>query len=174
MKPDRLMTLCAASLLFGTFNAPAMARDLSSAPPNAPVISPDGSLYREFGGHDGLVRIMDDLFVNINADSRIAPFFEPAKIPHIKAMLVEQVCEITGGGCTYSGRDMAKVHGELGIKQADFFALVEDLQKAMDSNHVSMAAQDRLLAALAPQSRVIIYKPGTPDPITSPPAAPAQ
>ena len=174
MKTHRLMALCAASLLVGTFTAPAFARDLSPVPPNAPVISPDGSLYREFGGHDGLVRIMDDLFVNINADSRIAPFFEPAKIPHIKAMLVEQVCEITGGGCTYSGRDMAKVHGELGIKQADFYALVEDLQKAMTKNHVSMAAQDRLLAALAPQSRVIIYKPGTPDPITPPPATPAQ
>jgi hemoglobin len=174
MKPHRLMTLCAGSLLLATLTAPAMARDLSPVPPNAPVISPDGSLYREFGGHDGLVRIMDDLFVNINADSRIAPFFEPKKIPHIKAMLVEQVCEITGGGCTYSGRDMAKVHGELGIKQADFYALVEDLQKAMTANHVSTQAQDRLLAALAPQSRVIIYKPGTPDPITPPPAAAAQ
>ena len=174
MNTHRLMALCAASLLVGTFTAPAMARDPSPTPPNAPVISPDGSLYREFGGHDGLVRIMDDLFVNINADSRIAPFFEPKKIPHIKAMLVEQVCEITGGGCTYSGRDMAKVHGQLGIKQADFFALVEDLQKAMTSNHVPMAAQDRLLAALAPQSRVIIYRPGTPDPFTPPAASPAQ
>ena len=174
MKTHRLMMLGAASLLAVSLSAPAFARDMSPTPANAPVISPDGSLYKEFGGHDGLVRIMDDLFVNISVDSRISPFFEPAKIPHIKAMLVEQVCEITGGGCTYSGRDMAKVHGQLGIKQADFFALVEDLQKAMTSNHVPMAAQDRLLAALAPQSRVIIYKPGTPDPITPSPATPAQ
>ena len=133
------------------------------APANAPVVSPDGALYRAFGGHDGLVRLVDDLFVNVDADDRLKGFFQPAKRTHTKAMLVEQFCQITGGGCVYSGQDMGKSHRELGITRADFDALVEDLQKAMDKNHIAFTAQSRLLAALAPQSRAIVYHPEAQD-----------
>ena len=136
--------------------APALAD--APKPPDAPVVSPDGSLYRAFGGHDGLVRLVDDMYTNVMADDRIKGFFEPAKQPHTKAMLVEQFCQITGGGCTYSGKDMEKVHREMGITRADFDALVEDLQKAMDKNHIPFSAQSRLLAALAPQNRAIVYR----------------
>ncbi len=150
------MTLALLALAIGLAAAPAPA---GASPPVAPVISSDGSLYKAFGGHDGLVRITDDLFVNIQADPRISSFFEPKKIPHIKDMLVEQFCEILGGGCTYSGKDMTTAHKDLGITQDSFFALVEDLQKAMDKNHVPFAAQNRLLAALAPQSRDMVTGP---------------
>jgi len=145
--------LIAAALIFAT---PALAEP--PKPANAPVVSPDGSLYRQFGSHDGLVRVVDDMYANINADDRIKGFFDPAKQVHTKAMLVEQFCRVTGGGCAYSGRDMEKVHREMGITRADFDALVEDLQKAMTRNHIPFAAQNQLLAALAPQSRVIVYK----------------
>ena len=131
--------------------------------PDAPVIAADGHLYKAFGGHDGLVRITDDLFVIVMADSRINGFFETGKIPHIKAMLVEQFCQVLNGGCTYSGEDMASSHAKLGIHEGDFNALVEDLQKAMDKNHVPFSAQNRLLAALAPQHRAIVYKPSGDD-----------
>ena len=135
--------------------APALAD--APAPANAPVVSADGSLFRAFGGHDGLVRVVDDLFVYVDADTRINGFFEKAKRAHTKLMLVEQFCEVTGGGCVYSGKDMEKVHREMGITRADFDALVEDLQKSMTRNHVPFSAQNQLLAALAPQNRSIVY-----------------
>ena len=144
--------LIAAALLLAT---PALAD--APKPPDAPVVSSDGSLFRAFGGHDGLVRVVDDFYANINADDRIKGFFEVAKEPHTKAMLVEQFCQITGGGCVYSGKDMEKVHREMGITRADFDALVEDLQKSMTRNHVPFSAQNQLLAALAPQNRLIVY-----------------
>lgn len=156
--------LAAAALFLA---APALAD--APKPPNAPVVSPDGSLFRAFGGHDGLVRVVDDMYVNVNADDRIKGFFEPAKQAHTKAMLVEQFCQITGGGCVYDGKDMEKVHREMGITRADFDALVEDLQKAMTKNHVPFSAQNKLLAALAPQSRGIVYHPSPSDTQTSGP-----
>ncbi len=159
-----MRALIAACLVFAA--SPALA---APQPANAPVVSPDGSLYRAFGGHDGLVRVVDDLFVQVDADPRINGFFEKAKRAHTKAMLVEQFCEVTGGGCVYSGKDMGASHRELGITQADFNALVEDLQKAMDQNHVPFTAQNRLLAALAPQSRAIVYHPTAADMATSGP-----
>jgi hemoglobin len=130
------------------------------------LAGPDDSLYRAFGGHDGVVRLVDDLYVNIDADDRIKEFFEPAKQAHTKAMLVEQLCQVMGGGCVYSGRDMEALHRQMGITKADFDAMVEDLQKAMDKNHVPFPAQSRLLAVLAPMSRAIIYHPKPEDYVT--------
>jgi hemoglobin len=136
--------------------APACAHPATTT---APVMSTDGKLFAEFGGREGLVRIVDDLFVNVDADPRINTFFEPAKREHTKAMLVEQFCVILSGGCTYTGKDMKTVHKDLGIQKADVFALIENLQKAMDKNGVPFSAQNKLLAALAPQHRDIVETP---------------
>jgi hemoglobin len=125
----------------------------------APVISTDGKVFAAFGGREGLVKIVDDLFVNVDADPRINTFFEPAKRQETKARLVEQFCVVLGGGCTYSGKDMKAAHKNLGIQKADFNALVENLQKAMDKNGVPFSAQNKLLAALAPQHRDVVEKP---------------
>lgn len=125
----------------------------------APVISTDGKLFAEFGGREGLVKIVDDLFVNVDADPRINTFFDPKKRDQTKARLVEQFCVVLGGGCTYTGKDMQAAHKDLGVQKADVFALIEDLQKAMDKNGVPFAAQNKLLAALAPQHRDIVEKP---------------
>lgn len=155
-----MKALFAASVLVA-FAAPAFAH--APQQPSLASVSPDGSLYRQFGGHDGLVHLTDDMFVNVMADNRINGFFEPAKVPHIKAMLVDLFCQVMGGDCTYAGKDLEKTHDKLGIKPEDFNALVEDLQKAMDKNHIPFSAQNRLLAALAPQSRVMMYKPSADD-----------
>ncbi len=144
----------------------ALALFLAAAPVSgqpsaatAPVISTDGKLFAAFGGREGLVKIVDDLFVIVDADPRINTFFEPAKRQQTKARLVEQFCVVLGGGCTYSGKDMKAAHKNLGIQKADFNALVENLQKAMDKNGVPFSAQNKLLAALAPQHRDVVEKP---------------
>jgi hemoglobin len=148
------MKLIVLALLLAA--APATAQPTAAT---APVISTDGKLFAEFGGREGLVKIVDDLFVNVDADPRINTFFEPAKREQTKARLVEQFCVVLGGGCTYGGKDMKAAHKNLGIQKADFNALVENLQKAMDKNGVPFSAQNKLLAALAPQHRDMVEKP---------------
>lgn len=148
------MTFIALALLLAA--APVTGQPSAAT---APVIATDGKLFAEFGGREGLVRIVDDLFVNVDADPRINTFFELAKHQQTKARLVEQFCVVLGGGCTYTGKDMKAAHKDLGIQKADVFALIENLQKAMDKNGVSFSAQNKLLAALAPQHRDIVEKP---------------
>ncbi|NAV96740.1 group I truncated hemoglobin, partial [Salmonella sp. hn-h2] len=62
------------------------------------------------------------------------------------------------GPCTYTGRDMASVHKGMGVNRADFNALVEDLQKAMNQHKIPFRAQNKLLAKLAPMHKVIITR----------------
>lgn len=86
------------------------------------------------------------------------PFFESSDQERVKRQLAEQFCAILGGGGVYSGRDMKTSHEQLGATRADFNALVEDLQIAMDRRGIPFRAQDRLLARLAPMHREIITR----------------
>lgn len=147
--------LALAALLIAT---PALAETQTADP--FPVISPDGSLYQAFGGHEGLVRITDDLMVNVLADPRTHDFFVAAKRDQIKTGLIQIFCHVMGGGCDYTGKNMTEAHSQLGIREEDFTALVESLQKAMDKNHVPFRAQNRLLAAMAPHHREIVTGAG--------------
>jgi hemoglobin len=73
----------------------------------------------------------------------------------LRRTLFEQVCFILGAGCSYSGRDMKSAHKGLGTTRADLNALVENLQRAMRDSRVPFAAQNRLLAKLAPMDRQV-------------------
>lgn len=139
----------AAGLLLATA---ALAASAQAAPR-------DDSLYQQLGGQPGLVRLMDDFMQRLLADRRMNPFFKDVDHAHVKAQLVDQFCEVSGGPCRLDGPDMAKVHSGVDITRGDFNALVEVLQQAMDAQGIAFAAQNRLLAKLAPMHREIINVP---------------
>lgn len=157
----KTMTLIAALLsgaLF-SFMLPATAAEAEAAPtvnPNlgaAPLT--DSKTFEQFGGKEGLVKIMDDFMIGLVNDPRTKPFFDNDKQTFIKAMLVEQMCEILNGGCRYPGRDMKSSHANMKVNRAAFNALVEQFQFAMDKHKVPFSAQNKLLAKLAPMYRDI-------------------
>lgn len=135
---------------------PAMA-DMDNAPsPNLGNTPMQGTeTFQAFGGKEGLVSIMDDFMIGLVADPRTKPFFDNDKQAHIKAMLVEQMCELMNGGCKYPGRDMKSAHANMRVNREAFNALVEQFQLAMDKHNVPFSAQNKLLAKLAPMYRVI-------------------
>ena len=121
-------------------------------------LNDDAGIYQEFGEKAGLVTIMDDFMINLLKDPRTKPAFEDADQNRIKAQLVDQFCFILNGPCEYKGAKMKPIHANVGINRENFNALVEQLQFAMDKNHVPFRAQNKLLAVLAPMHRDIITK----------------
>lgn len=117
-----------------------------------------GSLFDDLGGHDGLVRLVDSTLDRIRRDPRIKASFEETSIPRLKRLLVEQLCAVADGGCTYTGRDIRKSHAELGLRSRDFNAMTEDLQDAMDAQGIPNAVQFRLIARLAPMHRDVVTR----------------
>lgn len=89
---------------------------------------------------------MDDFVGNVAADSRINGRLATTDIPRLKVMLVDQVCEATGGPCTYTGRDMRAAHAGMRITDVEFDALVEGLVRSLDK--VSAREKTELLGAL--------------------------
>ena len=116
----------------------------------------DDSLFRELGGKPGIDKIVADLMPIILADTRINSFFAKTDMKKLQVLLGEQFCQLAGGPCTYSGRDMVASHDEMGVRSAHFAALAEDLQIAMENNNISASASNQLIAKLAPMKRAIV------------------
>ena len=148
-----ITALLASSTLLLT--QPAMA-EVYAQNPNLGNTPMEGTeTFQAFGGKEGLVKIMDDFMIGLVADPRTKPFFDNDKQTFIKAMLVEQMCELMNGGCKYAGRDMKTSHANMKVNREGFNALVEQFQFAMDKHNVPFSAQNKLLAKLAPMYRDI-------------------
>lgn len=116
----------------------------------------DDSLYQQLGGKEGISNVMAEMLYELAGDERIADQFADTDIDRLHQMLTEQVCEISGGPCTYSGDDMVKVHTGLNITNADFNALVENLIIAMEREEIPTTAQNRLLSLLADMHHEVV------------------
>jgi hemoglobin len=116
------------------------------------------SLYDRLGGKPAIVAVIDDFVGNVAADERINKFFAQANIPRLKGLLVDQVCEATGGPCKYSGLDMKTSHTGRNIGEGDFNALVEDLVKTLNKFKVPQKEQQELLGALGSMKKDIVTR----------------
>jgi hemoglobin len=106
------------------------------------------SLYDRLGGKTAITAVIDTFVARVAADTRINKKFARSNIPRVKAMLVDQVCQQTGGPCTYTGRSMKEAHRNMRVTEGEFNALVEDLVAALNRFNVPKREQDELLAAL--------------------------
>lgn len=138
-------------------SAPAQSR-AAGVPDPAPPHPELAGVFEQFGGMPGMTALMDDFMVILLEDPRMRPFFEKVDHDRVKLQLAEQFCAVLGGGCAYSGRDMKEAHAAFAIDKADFNALVEDLQIAMDRRGVPFRAQNKLLSILAPMHREVITR----------------
>lgn len=118
----------------------------------------DDALYQALGGEAGIARIVDGMLSRAYADDRIKKKFDGVKPQALNESIRKQFCQLTGGPCVYDGETMKNSHAQLALDKADFNALVEDLQFAMDDQRVPFAVQNRLLALLAPMHRDIITR----------------
>lgn len=151
----------ASAFFVGIFVVSLLAAGGASAQTKQPAMAPAptaqaDTLYRALGEKPGLVALMDTFVANIVADARIASQFKETNVDHLKAQLVDQICMVSGGPCEYKGASMKLIHANLDITKADFHALVEDLQAAMDVRGIPFATQNQLLARLAPMHRDVI------------------
>jgi hemoglobin len=116
------------------------------------------SLYDRLGGKPAITAVVDDFTARVAADRRINRFFANADIPAFKAKLIDQICEVSGGPCKYTGKDMKTTHAGMGISNADFDALVEDLVATLDKFKVPEKEKGDLLSILGPIRKDIVTK----------------
>ncbi|HWN98117.1 MAG TPA: group 1 truncated hemoglobin [Blastocatellia bacterium] len=148
MRKILMVVAIATAVAFGSLNAPMV----SAQNKNASMAKPK-SLYSRLGGTKAITAVVDAFVGNVAADNRISKFFadtakDPKRLADFKKKLVNQICQVSGGPCKYRGKDMKTAHKGMGITDADFNALVEDLVKALDQFKVGATEKGELLSAL--------------------------
>lgn len=114
------------------------------------------TLYERIGGEAKLRATMHEFVIIMESDDRINFTFANTDLKKFEELLFEQLCNLTQGGCKYTGRDMATSHAKLNITNAQFNALAEDLYLAFDRVHVPYRLQNKVVAMLAPMQRDIV------------------
>ena len=125
---------------------------------NSAMVS-EPSLYDRLGGKPAITAVVDDFVARVAADTRINGKFANANIPRLKSMLVDQICQASGGPCSYTGRDMKSAHAGMGVSGAEFDALVGDLVATLNKYKVGEREKNELLGALGPMKKDIVEKP---------------
>ena len=114
------------------------------------------SLYEKIGGDAKMHAVVDEFTAIVLADPRINFTFAESDIPKFKKLLFEQLCNITGGPCQYTGRSMEESHEKLKATNAQFNALAEDLYIAFERTNVPYRLQNQVMVLLAPMQRDIV------------------
>jgi hemoglobin len=116
------------------------------------------TLFDEMGGKTGIDHLVDISVEKYLADPRIKDIFSESNIDRIRSELKDQFCVVANGPCRYTGHSMAAAHKGLHLTNANFNALVEDLQDAMDECAITFAVQNRFLARLAPMQHQVVTR----------------
>jgi hemoglobin len=144
----QIIALALFSLVLPACGDKQQAADTATVAAADTAVAAQQSLYDRLGGKEAITVVIDDFVANLAADKRINARFAKTNIPHFKQMLVEQVCQATGGPCTYTGKSMRDAHQGMKITETEFNALVEDLTQSLDKHNVGAQEKSELLTAL--------------------------
>jgi hemoglobin len=126
------------------------------------------SLYDRLGGLDAITAAVDSFVARAAADDRINRKYERTDIPRLKKEVIDQLCEATGGPCSYTGRTMRDTHAEMKVTDGEFDAFIQDLEATLDEFKVPRTEQKDLLDLLLPMRDEIVevksLETGTPLP----------
>jgi hemoglobin len=134
----------------------------------------EGSLYDRLGGIDAITAVVRAVADRQLKDDRIDQKFARTNKDRLIKEFVDQICQATGGPCTYTGRSMTEAHHHMGVTNGEFEAFVEDVVAVLDDFKVGKPQQDELLNLLGPLRREIVEvdsnQTGTPLPSEFTPA----
>lgn len=140
----------------GAYQAGSGSNFSGTCPPPPP---PKVSLYRRLGGREGIALVVADFVGSMATDPRVNARFralKPPEVEKLKSNLSDQICEATGGPCSYLGRDMKTTHKGMQITEAEWTATVEILGQSLDKNKVGATEKKELLGALGPMKPDIV------------------
>jgi truncated hemoglobin YjbI len=95
------------------------------------------SLYRRLGRYDVIAAVADDFLAWGWTDKQLSRFFtghSEGSFKELRQHLVNLLCELTGGSCVYTGRDMKSSHKGLRITESDW-KIADDLFVAALKKH---------------------------------------
>jgi hemoglobin len=122
--------------------------------PSRPV--DPGSLYARIGQRPAIEAVIAVWVDRVSKDRRVNRRFANTNAQALIAKVTDQICEMSGGPCKYTGKDMKTAHAGMKITNREWNIMVAHLVGAMRFERVPRSEQRELLAALAPMKGDIV------------------
>jgi len=124
------------------------------------------SLYDRLGGLPAISMVVDDLIDALVIDETLNqnPAIDEARkrvpAPYLKYHVTAMVCQVTGGPCTYGGRDMQAAHAHLNITEAEWDHFVKVFVGILDKYGVPEAEKNEVLTIVGSTKADIVSAGG--------------
>jgi hemoglobin len=141
LSPRRRAAVLAAVLCVALYPAHSVAQGQTS--------SSRPTLYQRLGGYDGVASFVALVFPRVAQHPELAHMFRG----HGKdsqqrqfQLVVELICQKTGGPCAYVGRQMPPVHDGLGITEGTWSTFMKIISDGMNEKRYPADVRDEFLA----------------------------
>ncbi len=107
------------------------------------------TLYERLGGYDAISAVASDLLPRLQADPRLARFWQNRGddgVKREKQLLIDFLCSSAGGPLYYTGRDMRTSHKGMNITESDWSAFLGHLNATLEAFHVPQGERDEVVA----------------------------
>jgi hemoglobin len=134
----------------------ASAQNAASSDAKAPP-----TLYKRLGGAPGIAAFTDDFLDRTMTDPVLVPFFKGLTDDDDKRIhqhLRELLCAVTGGGCTYTGKDMKTAHAQMEISNDVWNQFTGHFNETVARFHIADPERNELVNIVASVKKDIVNK----------------
>jgi hemoglobin len=114
------------------------------------------SLYDRLGGLDAITALTESWVARVGGDDRANGKFVRTDLPRLKKEIIDQLCEATGGPCTYTGRSMQETHDGMAVTAGEFDVVMQHLDATLDELSTPKTDRDELVALITPMRGDIV------------------
>lgn len=114
------------------------------------------TLYDRLGGIDAITALTESWVARVAGDDRANKKFVRTDVPRLKKEVIDQLCEATGGPCTYSGRSMRETHDGMQTTAGEFEVVMQHLRATLDELDIAKPEQDELVELIMPMRSDIV------------------
>jgi hemoglobin len=131
-----------------------------------PAVATKPPLYERLGGLKGISLVVDDfidrLVTNktLNKNPAIDAGRKSAPAPYLKVQVAQLVCEVAGGPCKYTGKDMKSSHAHLNISEKEWDVMAGEFKKSLNKFKVPAAEQNELFEIVGKTKPDIVVRKG--------------
>ncbi|OBG31425.1 hemin receptor [Mycobacterium alsense] len=118
------------------------------------------TIYDRIGGYEAIEAVVEDFYVRVLGDERLAGFFTGTNMNRLKGRQVEFFAAALGGPDPYTGAPMKQVHQGRGITMHHFGLVADHLAEALAAAGVDAETLTEILGAVAPLASEIASPEG--------------
>lgn len=131
-------------------------------PPAAAQAPGNKTLYQRLGGYDMIAKIVDTFLPKLrDSDPKVAAMITglaETSRQRNRQLIVDQICNLTGGPCLYIGRTMEASHQGLEITEEMWKKSQQAAADALDSLNIKDPEKAELLAVIEKLRPEIVQK----------------